>query len=439
MFENYNKAKEQILQYLADCVSQARELDMPLIANQLEQCVLDIRTLRFNIAVVGDIKRGKSTLLNVLLGQDSDQLSPVASEVCTGGIIHYMDLSCLPEETEPHARVFTYGRQQPERVALEEVRNYITEEGNPGNERQVSRVEIYGNFPLLHSCSLVDTPGANAVIERHGDMVYDFLPRADAIIMTVMAGQPVTSSEAAMLKALAADAQRRVFYVLTKVDAENPRDLPEICHYMKGKIAEQGLVAPDTIYKIAARPVFEARCSHKPQEEIDSLRQQWGVADLERTLESFILKSSGGGRLLVKRVREATQKARQAFNDKKKANEALIETQDVNKEELQKEKQRLLAEFDRLKKGLEKKLASFSHQWDGITERSIAGLETLVPRLEAELETRIDSAHMVTSIKNAFQLGSLIRTAVRPTLEDYIEKRAAQYEKLIATLDEVVQ
>ncbi len=68
MFENYNKSKEEILQYLADCISQARELEMPLVANQLEQCVLDIRALRFNIAVVGDIKRGKSTLLNVLLG-----------------------------------------------------------------------------------------------------------------------------------------------------------------------------------------------------------------------------------------------------------------------------------------------------------------------------------------------------------------------------------
>ncbi len=182
MFENYNKSKEEILQYLADCIGQARELEMPLIANQLEQCVLDIRALRFNIAVVGDIKRGKSTLLNVLLGQDTDDLSPIASEVCTGSIIHYMDLSCLPGETEPHARVFSYGCQQPERVSLEEVRDYITEAGNPGNKRRVSRVEIYGNFPLLHSCSLVDTPGANAVIEQHGEMVYDFLPRADAII-----------------------------------------------------------------------------------------------------------------------------------------------------------------------------------------------------------------------------------------------------------------
>ncbi len=350
-----------------------------------------------------------------------------------------MDLSCLPGETEPHARVFSYGCQQPERVSLEEVRDYITEAGNPGNKRRVSRVEIYGNFPLLHSCSLVDTPGANAVIEQHGEMVYDFLPRADAIIMTVMAGQPVTASEAAMLKELAADAQRRVFYVLTKVDDEDPSDLSEICQFMKEKIVEQGLGTPDTIYRVAAKPVFEARCAHKPQEEIDALRQQWGIAPLERTLESFILKSSDGGRLLAKRVREATEKARQAFNAKKKANEAIIETQDVSVEDLQKEKKRLLAEFEQLKKGLEKKLASFSHKWDTITDRSVAGLETLVSRLQTALETRIDSAHMVDSIKNAFQLGSVIRSAVQPTLEDYLEERAAQYEKLIATLDEEVQ
>ncbi len=242
-----------------------------------------------------------------------------------------------------------------------------------------------------------------------------------------------------MLKELAADAQRRVFYVLTKVDDEEPRDLPEICQFMKEKIAEQGLGTPDTIYQIAAKPVFEARCAHKPQEEIDALRQQWGIAPLERTLESFILKSSDGGRLLAKRVREATEKARQAFNAKKKANEAIIETQDVSVEELQKEKKRLLAEFEQLKKRLEKKLETFSRRWDAITDRSVAGLKTLVPRLETALETKIDSARLAGSIKNAFQLGSVIRSAVQPTLEDYIEKRAAQYEKLIATLDEEVQ
>ena len=100
MFENYEETRERACRFLETCIKAAKEMNENNLAKQLETGILDLRSLHFNIAVVGDIKRGKSTLINTLLGQKTDALSPIDSEVCTGAITHYMDLS---ERREPAA------------------------------------------------------------------------------------------------------------------------------------------------------------------------------------------------------------------------------------------------------------------------------------------------------------------------------------------------
>lgn len=439
MLENYNKVKDQVLHHLSECTDTARNMGLPHVASQLEQSAIDIRNLRFNIAIVGSIKRGKSTLLNTLLGQDSDVLSTIDFDVCTGSIIHYMDISCLPKQDTPHARIYFYGKKTFEPIELEQIKNYITEAENPGNRRNVARVEIYGEFPLLHSCCLVDTPGANAVNEQHGEMVYDFLPKADAVIMTVMVDQPCSQSELDILKVLAGDSERRIFYVLTKVDNQDPVYLPEICGRVRKCATEQGLKEPQNIYLTAAKRVFDARCRHADQAEIEALKQKWGMAELEEDLENFILKSSVSGQIMVSRLNDALSKAKEAFMAKQKENEALIATQDVDMAALQSEKKRILAEFAEAKKKIEKKLQDFERKWDRITERAVEGLAPLVPNLEARVEERISNARGIKAIKNAFSLGKVIRECIQVPIAEYTEKTADKYNKLIEQLDEEIQ
>ena len=87
------------------------------------------------VCVVGEFKQGKSSLVNGLLGRDA---CPVDDDVATAAItlVRYAD--------EPAAAVRrrVEGQQVAEQIAIEDLPTWVTESGNPGNERGVERVEI---------------------------------------------------------------------------------------------------------------------------------------------------------------------------------------------------------------------------------------------------------------------------------------------------------
>lgn len=440
MFENYEEARERACRFLETCIKAAKEMNENNLAKQLETGILDLRSLHFNIAVVGDIKRGKSTLINTLLGQKTDALSPIDSEVCTGAITHYMDLSCLKEENpQPHARVYIGGEPEPRKISLYDIADYVTESSNPNNRRNVVRIEVYGHFPLLHSCCLVDTPGANAVIERHGELVHGFLPKADAIIMTVMSSQPMTSSEAAMVRELSQDAQRRVFYVLTQIDTESPADLDDICNYVSDQISKNGLGKPSRIHRIACKPVFDALKRGADKAEVDVLREKWGVASLEKELEQFILASSENGKLLTKRVSELVTNVRKVFSLRRQSNEDFLHLHDIDTEDLEREREHVLGEFKKSKANIENNIKRFTRRWDSVTERTAEQLPILQSELEQTIETAIDQAGMLGALKNSFTLGSVIQKQSRPAINRFLSSLSNKYTDLIEELDSAAQ
>lgn len=439
MLESYEQAKGEVLNYLTSCIELAHRLKETSVAQQLERTALDISNMRFKVAVVGDIKRGKSTLINTLLGQNNDALSPVNSAVCTGCIVYYMDLSVLSEGESPHAKVYYYGKAEPERVDTLDIEDYITEDANPNNRRGVARVEIYGHFPLLHSCCLVDTPGANAVIERHGEMVYDLLPSADAVIMAVMAGQAMTTSEAQMLQALSGDEQRKIFYVLTQIDREDPTTLPQICDWVKKKIGDNGLSVPSSIYQVACKPVFDALCKHESAEVIQNLRDKWGVSALEADVERFMLHSSLSGKALAQKAAEAVQKARQAFEQRRQNNALLIETQTVDARSLAEERKRVEAVFKKLRVNMERRIADFEKHWNRITEHAVNDLPHLAPRLQLRIQEQVAASRGVDAFTNAFQVGSMLRRCIQEPISEYTEKVVERYQKQVDQLDEDLQ
>jgi ribosome biogenesis GTPase A len=104
----------------------------------------------FNVVVVGEFKRGKTTFVNALLGAD---VLPVAVVPLTSIV------TAVTWGEEARAEVsFLDGRT--ESVPVEGLSRYVTERGNPGNGLGVDRAVLY--YPaeeLRDGVFLVDTPG----------------------------------------------------------------------------------------------------------------------------------------------------------------------------------------------------------------------------------------------------------------------------------------
>jgi hypothetical protein len=163
---------------------------------------------RFFVACVGQFKRGKSTLLNALVGD------PV-----------------LPTGVVPVTTVVTVLRHGPRRAARVRLRNegwrdigpgevgaYVTEAENPENRKGVEAVEVFLPSPLLASgLCLVDTPGLGSVFTGSTRVTRDFVPHIDAALVVLGADPPLSGEELVLVEEVARHTEALLF-VLNKAD-----------------------------------------------------------------------------------------------------------------------------------------------------------------------------------------------------------------------------
>jgi hypothetical protein len=175
----------------------------------------------FRVVVMGEIKKGKSSFINALLGLPG--LVPVHSDVATSTVFK------IRYGTETRYTVFFHekdqqGQQLKREIKAEEIHAYGTESGNPDNEKQIDFIAIEAPGQLLKDgLILVDTPGVGGLFKKHRDITYRHAPKADAIFfITDSVESPIGADEVSFLREL-----RRttglVYFVQTKaasVDSE---------------------------------------------------------------------------------------------------------------------------------------------------------------------------------------------------------------------------
>ncbi len=143
---------------------------------------------RFNVVVVGEFKRGKSTFVNALLGAE---LLPTAVVPLTS-IVTAVTLG-----EEPRAEVsFLDGRT--ETVPVEDLARYVTERENPHNRLGVARTVLYQPAEQLRDgVFIVDTPGVGSIYQHNTEAAYAFVPESDAAIFLTSADPPISQGERA--------------------------------------------------------------------------------------------------------------------------------------------------------------------------------------------------------------------------------------------------
>ncbi len=163
---------------------------------------------RFFVAAVGQFKRGKSTLINALIGQP---LLPVGVVPVTSAI------TIIAHGDHPTACVRFAGGAFGA-ISLPDLALYVTEEANPENACGVRVVEVSIPAPVLErGLCLVDTPGIGSVFGGNSAATREFVPHIDAALVVLGADPPVSGDELTLIDEVARETADLVV-VLNKAD-----------------------------------------------------------------------------------------------------------------------------------------------------------------------------------------------------------------------------
>ncbi len=220
---------------------------------------------RLTLAVLGEFKRGKSTLINSLL----------EAPVLPVGVVPMTSAPLRVEYgEEPTAAVrFEAGGQLS--IGLDELFAYGTETGNPHNRKGVAWLSIRHPAAILQrGVILVDTPGIGSVHAHNTKVAYDHLRDADAAVFVLSIDSPASLAEVEFLKA-AREQVGRIFFVLNKADLLTPEELQQSAQFVREVLAEAGGSHDLRLFPLSAR--FHDR----------------GYADFVAALEHFLVEERG--------------------------------------------------------------------------------------------------------------------------------------------------
>jgi len=139
---------------------------------------------RFYLACVGQFKRGKSSLINSLLG----------TSILPTGVVPVTSVPTVVRYGEEGARVRQDGRWRA--IAPQTLVDYVSQERNPGNVKGVVGLEVFLPRELLRDgLCFVDTPGLGSVFDVNTASTLEFLPHIDAALLVVGADPPISGDE----------------------------------------------------------------------------------------------------------------------------------------------------------------------------------------------------------------------------------------------------
>ena len=226
----------------------ARQADAADITRQARELAGRVAEGRFYLACVGQFKRGKSTLLNALVGR---ALLPTGVAPVTSAV------TVLRHGAETAARVWFQDGHALE-IPPEEIGAYVSESENPENRKGVRAVEVFVPSPLLAGgMCLVDTPGLGSVFGGNAAVTRAFVPHVDAALVVIGADPPLSGDELRLVEEVSAQV-RNVIFVLNKADRLTAREREEGTRFAMQILSQRLRRSVGAIHEVSAKERIES-------------------------------------------------------------------------------------------------------------------------------------------------------------------------------------
>src|SRR6202048_3568245 len=254
--EKYLELRSKLSTSLGSLASLAQQVAAPdetlhnleNLTNQLHQ--------PFLFVVVGEVKAGKSSMLNALFGRD------------------FCKVDVLPATDRIY--VFKYGDEHDVQVS-----EHVTARYRP--------------IDFLKDFNIVDTPGTNTIVANHQDITENFVPMADLIVFVFSVTNPWGGSAWDFLRLIGHQWKKNIVFVIQQSDLREPDEVASIAKHLDQTIL-QILGSSCPIFAVSAKKAFLAKTSREAN--VDSLWSESNFGPLEDWITKTVSQSEErGGKL----------------------------------------------------------------------------------------------------------------------------------------------
>lgn len=293
-YRDFAEVRDEVVAELRELATLNRGLGMEDGAAQLEELAERVQAGVFRVLVLGEFKRGKSTLINALLGAN-----------------------LLPANVTPTTALLTLIKYGPEvridlipfkgeaqQVSAEELANTLSlsndEEENHRRQQTYKMVEVRYPSPLLeNNVEVVDSPGLNESAMRT-EITSGYIRQSDAAIFVLSATNFASITELEYLNAnILGKGLTHIFFAINQYDrvvddADDPgrdaRDLLAMAEQRLGPLTRiNGRdYGRERIFFVSAKPALKARTAND-QAGLERSR----LPALEGALEHFLARERG--------------------------------------------------------------------------------------------------------------------------------------------------
>lgn len=209
------------------------------------------------VALFGRVSSGKSSLLNALLGTN---VLPVGVNPITA----------VPTKLRYGASLraaVTFGDGRSEIIPVEQLASLVTEQGNPGNLRNVVRalVEVPSRR-LKQGIVLVDTPGLGSLARKGAAETLAYLPVCDLAFLLIDAGTTLNDEDIGTLRLLY-EAGIPALVLLSKSDLLAEGDLHRTVTYIKDELRRE-LGISVNVHAVSSLPASSVLLDHFFEREL---------------------------------------------------------------------------------------------------------------------------------------------------------------------------
>jgi GTP-binding protein EngB required for normal cell division len=277
--KTYEQTKFELAELIRSAQLMATENDKdPQKQSGSEQpwCDLLIRLAedRFTVVVAGRFNRGKSSLMNAVLGID---------RLPTGVVPLTSVITYVRYGTSERVLLEYYGGRLRGEAKLEDLPQLVTEKGNPGNVKGIRAAEIQLPAEILRrGFFFVDTPGLGSAIFENSQTTERFIREIDVLILVTGYESPLTEDEIHFLRQASASV-RAVFVVVNKHDQVCSGARQEVLEYV-AKTAQTVLNGKiSKLFSVSARDGLAAKQANDMEAQ-----QASGILGFEEELVRFL-------------------------------------------------------------------------------------------------------------------------------------------------------